>query len=292
MKQALLLLLLMFSGTTLGQSSFTAENMKWRREREEKLKAEDGWLSVAGLFWLKQGTTTFGSDAKADIVLPAGSAPGLVGSLELSTGTVTLKVNDGVVVTMSDNPIREFAFKFDDDNPPPAFKVGSLSLAVIKRGERFGLRVRDKNSKARREFTGLRWYRARESYRVIARFTPYDQPKEITIMNVLGDELKMKTPGTLSFKLNGRTFNLRPVIEDDKELFIIFRDLTTGKTTYGAGRFLYTDLPKDGKVVLDFNRAENPPCAFTPFATCPLPPKENRLPIAINSGELAFHLVK
>jgi len=135
----------------------------------------------------------------------------------------------------------------------------------------------------------LRWFSARESYKVVAEFIPYTESKEIVIMNVLGDEVKMKTPGLLSFKLNGKTYQLRPVIEDDK-LFIMFRDRTAGKSTYGAGRFLYAAMPKDGKVILDFNRAENPPCAFTPFATCPLPPPQNRLPIAIPAGELNTHL--
>ena len=179
---------------------------------------------------------------------------------------------------------------FETEKPPDQFKVGSLKLGVIKRGNRYGLRVRDKNSPARLHFKGLKWFPARANYRVIATFTPYDEPKEIIIMNVLGDELKLKTPGLLTFTLNGQKFELRPVVEDEKKLFIIFRDLTAGKTTYPAGRFLYADLPKDGKVVLDFNRAENPPCAFTEFATCPLPPRQNFMKIAINAGEIEVPL--
>jgi len=210
--------------------------------------------------------------------------------LELAGGVVTLKVEDGILVRVNDKPVREFEMRFDDEKQPDRFTVGSLKLSVIKRGARYGLRVRDKNSRARREFTGLHWFPARRSYRVTASFIPYDKPKEIIIMNVLGDELKLKSPGLLSFRLQGKTYQLRPVIEDDEKLFIIFRDLTAGKTTYGAGRYLYADLPKDGKVVLDFNRAENPPCAFTSYATCPLPPRQNFLPIAIDAGEMAYHL--
>jgi|SRR6185369_8313569 len=284
------LLILVLSVTLIasGQTSFSADTQKWREQHETEIKAEDGWLTVSGLFWLKEGTTTIGTGEKSDIVLPARSAPVTVGSLELNNGVVSLRVSDGVVVQVNDKPVQEYVMTFETDKPPDQFKVGSLKLGVIKRGNRYGLRVRDKNSPARLHFKGLKWFPARENYRIIATFTAYDEPKEIRIMNVLGDELKLKTPGLLTFTLNGQKFELRPVIEDEKKLFIIFRDLTAGKTTYPAGRFLYADLPKDGKVVLDFNRAENPPCAFTEFATCPLPPRQNFMNTAINAGEKKF----
>lgn len=274
----------LFCSLALGQS-FLDDQLKWRAEREQSLKAEDGWLTVSGLFWLKEGVNTFGTRKDQSIVLPKGSAPESVGTLELAQGVVTLKVTEGVIVQQNDKSVSQLTMEFTNEKPPAPFTVGSLQLSVIKRGERFGLRVKDKNSKARREFTGLEWFPANPSYRVVADFNAYPEPKEILILNVLGDELKWKTPGTLSFVLLGKRYEVRPVIEDEKKLFIIFRDLTAGKTTYGAGRYLYAELPKDGKVVLDFNRAENPPCAFTAFATCPLPPKENRLPIAIPAGE-------
>ena len=272
-----------------GQTSFQTETNQWRRQREADLKTEDSWLTVSGLFWLKEGVTSIGTDAKeVDIVLPVNSAPSQVGSLELSRGVVTLHVSDGVAVTVNDQTVREYVMRFEDDKTPDQFKVGSLNLGVIKRGERYGLRVRDKNSPARLGFKGLRWFPAQEKFKVVATFTPFAEPKEILIMNVLGDELKLKTPGLLSFELNGQQFELRPIIEDEKKLFIIFRDLTAGDTTYPAGRFLYADLPKDGKVTLDFNRAENPPCAFTDFATCPLPPRQNYMKAKIEAGELNY----
>ena len=297
----------------LVQGSFEAEHRQWREKRNEELRAEDGWLTVAGLFWLKEGSNSFGTGKGMNIVLPAGSAPENIGTLDLSQGVVTLRVADGVKVSVGAETVRTYEMRFEGDKQPPSFLVGSLKLAVIKRGERYGLRVRDKNSLALRKFKGLEWFPARESYRVTATFTPYDQPKEITIMNVLGDELKMKSPGLLTFTLDGKTYQLRPVMEEgDDQFFIIFRDQTAGKTTYGAGRYLYADLPvevngdvrkvkgderkvngderKVGKVILDFNRAENPPCAFTPYATCPLPPRQNFLPIPIYAGERAFHL--
>ena len=272
-----------------GQTSFPTETSQWRSQREADLKAEDSWLTVSGLFWLKEGVTSIGTDAKhVDIVLPENSAPSQVGSLELAGGVVTLVVSDGVAVTVNDQTVHKYVMRFADDKTPDQFKVGSLNLGVIKRGERYGLRVRDKNSPARLRFNGLRWFPAQEKYKIVATFTPFAVPKEIIIMNVLGDELKLKTPGLLSFELNGQHFELRPLIEDEKRLFIIFRDLTAGDTTYPAGRFLYADLPKEGKVILDFNRAENPPCAFTDFATCPLPPRQNYMKTRIEAGELNY----
>jgi uncharacterized protein len=284
-----LFVLLAFAVAATGQTTFQGETEKWRHEREVALKAEDGWLSVSGLFWLKEGVTTIGTDkSQVDIALPEDSAPAKVGSLELSNGVVTLKVTDGVSVTVNNQPVREYIMKFETEKPPDQFKVGSLKLGVIKRGTRYGLRVRNKNSPERLNFNGLHWFPANESYKVVANFTPFVQPKEISIMNVLGDELKLKTPGLLSFELNGQHFELRPLIEDEKKLFIIFRDLTSRTTTYPAGRYLYADLPKDGKVVLDFNRAENPPCAFTSFATCPLPPRQNIMKTEIKAGEMKY----
>jgi uncharacterized protein len=285
-----LLLIIGLVSIAFGQSNFKTETSKWRQERETDLKAEDGWLSVAGLYWLNEGLTTIGTDkSRVDIVLPPQSAPGRVGSLELKDGVVTFQGSDGVSVRVDDKPVTEYVMTFETEKPPKQFKIGSLSLGVIKRSERYALRVRDKNSPARLQFKGLDWFPANASYRVVATFTPYEKPTEMTIMNVLGNEIKMKTPGTLSFMLKGQKFELRPVIEDDKKLFIIFRDLTAGKTTYAAGRYLYAALPKDGKVVLDFNRSENPPCAFTKFATCPLPPRQNFMKIAILAGEMKYH---
>lgn len=275
---------------TVFQNSFEIEHRQWRERRDRELRAEDGWLTVAGLFWLKEGANSFGTGKSMNIVLPPGAAPDQIGTLELVNGVVTLKVADGVTVNVGPKVVQTYEMRFDGDQQPASFLAGSLKLSVIKRGARYGLRVRDKNSQALREFKGLEWFPARESYCVVATFTPHAEPKEMIIMNVLGDELKMKSPGVLTFELDGRTHQLRPVMENDEQLFIIFRDQTAGKTTYGAGRFLYADLPKEGKVVLDFNRAENPPCAFTLFATCPLPPRQNFLPIPISAGERAFHL--
>jgi uncharacterized protein (DUF1684 family) len=167
-------------------------------------------------------------------------------------------------------------------------KVGRLSLYVIKRGDKFGIRLKDPESEYRRDFHGLEYFPANEAYRVTARWV--QAPKQIPILNVLGQTEPSECPGYAEFQWNGRQLRLYPILEEPgaKQLFFIFRDETAGKETYGAGRFLYSDLPKDGKVVLDFNRAYNPPCSFTPYATCPLPPPENRLPIRVEAGEKKY----
>jgi len=162
-------------------------------------------------------------------------------------------------------------------------------LIVLKRGEKYGLRFKDRNSVARRNFTGLRWYPAKEEYRVTAHFIHYETPREVPIINILGDIEKYNSPGLLRFTLKGQEYTLEPVAVGEKRLFIIFRDLTSNRTTYGAARFLYTDWPVDGQVEVDFNQAVNPPCAFTIYATCPLPTRQNRLNVAIEAGEQIYH---
>ena len=263
----------------------------WRADREAKLKADDGWLRVSGLFWLREGVNEFGPGPANDIVLPAGGAtPALdrFGAFELAGGKVTLRAAEGAAVTLNDKPVREAEVRADAGKRPDLIRVGDLSLLLLKRGERFAIRLKDPNSAARREFTGLRWYPVRDSYRVAAQFVPYEHPRDVSILNIIGDLETYKSPGLLKFRLNGQEYTLEPVLSGDK-LFIIFRDLTSNKTTYGASRFLYADLPRDGQVTLDFNQAINPPCAFTAYATCPLPPRQNRLAVAIEAGELNYH---
>jgi uncharacterized protein (DUF1684 family) len=254
--------------------SYSDEIAAWRKQREEGLKAPGGWLSVAGLFWLHEGASTFGKDASNEIVLPDG--PPKAGVFELQGGKVTVKM---------DGAARELW----PDSADVA-KVGRLSLYVIQRGEKFGIRLKDPESEYRRNFHGIETFPAREEYRVTAEWVA--EPVKIPILNVLGQTDEMQSPGYATFQLHGRQYRLRPVLEapDDRELFFIFRDQTSGKETYPAGRFLYSAMPENGKVVLDFNKAYNPPCAFTPYATCPLPPAENRLAVRIEAGEKTVHL--
>lgn len=284
-----LLALLFLATVAVAQNDYNAETQKWRAQREEKLKADDGWLTVAGLFWLKDGVNTIGTSPASDIILPPKSAPAKVGEFEYRNGKTIFRAAEGVSVTANDKFACEFDVKTDADGKPDVIKIADLSFTVLKRGDRFGIRLKDKNARTRQEFAGLNWYAPAESNRVTAKFIAYDQPKEVSIVNIIGDIEKMKSPGYVVFTLNGQELTLEPVSSGKDKLFFIFRDLTSGKTTYKPGRFLYADAPKDGTVVLDFNQAINPPCAFTAFATCPLPIKRNHLPIAIEAGEKLYN---
>lgn len=270
-----------------GDAAYRAEIDEWRRQRETRLRADGGWLTVAGLFWLKEGANRFGSGPGHDVVLPGHSAPAKAGVFELSGGKVVVRVEPGVAVTLEGKPVTETQLRSDVAGPPDVLALGRLTLQVIVRGGRHAIRLKDMDSKARGDFRGLTWFPVSEDLRVTARFVPHPASKRVAVPNVLGTVEEMASPGTAVFTLAGKELRLEPVLEDPegKELFFIFRDQTAGKETYPGGRFLYTPLPKDGQVVLDFNKAYNPPCAFTAFATCPLPPKQNRLPLKIEAGE-------
>lgn len=263
-------------------SSYDRSIQAWRQQREAELKAPGGWLSVAGLFWLKPGENRCGADPSFEVALPAGSAPKLAGTFDVASGVVTFRANDPAVL-LNGKPAGTSQLTSDRDR----LKIGDLTLFVIRRADRYYVRLIDPNSQMLRDFKGLEWYPIREEYRVVAKFTAYDQPRKIAITNVLGITQEEPSPGYATFDLMGHPYRLEAVI-DEKQLFFIFRDQTSGKTTYGAGRFLHAEMPKEGKTVLDFNKAYNPPCAFTAYATCPLPPKQNRLPVKIEAGELNY----
>jgi uncharacterized protein (DUF1684 family) len=259
----------------------------WRTQREQKLKAPDGWLTVAGLFWLKEGENRAGSDPNYEIVLPEGRSPRRLGVFDFHDGKTHFRIASGAHVTVNGKPILTADLASDDSGRPDLLQSGDFTMFVIKRGPKYGIRLRDLHSSMRNEFHGLEWYPVEPKLRIVANFTAHPAPTTIPIPNILGQTEQQQSPGYATFQIAGKTYRLDPVLEDN-QLFFIFRDTTAGKTTYGAGRFLYADPPKDGKVILDFNKAYNPPCAFTPYATCPLPPKQNRLAVAIEAGEKKY----
>jgi uncharacterized protein (DUF1684 family) len=291
------ILVLLIAGGVLAQSNYVAELAKWRAAHEVELRADGGWLSVAGLFWLKQGVNTVGTGSKYDVELTPRFKGGKFGDITLRGEDAVLTLAQGVVA-MSGMPKTSVltgeqikapvALIPDDPGPATVIKVGSQSFYLIKRNGRLGVRLKDAENPSRKNFKGERWYPVDPRYRIVADYEPYAEPKAVKVPNVLGGEFDYKAPGLLRFTLGGKEVTLMPVVEDD-HLFIIFKDPTSRTTTYGAGRFLYADVAKDGKVVLDFNKAENPPCAFTEFATCPLPPQQNRLDVPIPAGEKRNH---
>ena len=231
----------------------------WRSDYEAGLRAAQGWLSLAGLYWLKPG-------------LNAVPLPARCGGRQLA---VTFR--DGRASLASGEMVL-------DQNVEDACGV---SLMFIRRGERFGIRMRDPLAETRRDFHGLTWYPEDEKCRVRAGWHAYVPVKKIPITNVLGDTQDEECPGYAQFELGGITYRLEPTVEDGK-LFFMFRDGTSADATYGSGRFLKAEMSVDGFVELDFNRAYNPPCAYTAFATCPLPPRQNRMPVRVEAGEKRY----
>jgi uncharacterized protein (DUF1684 family) len=282
-----LLVSLIVTETAAADPTYAREVELWRAQRLARLKADGGWLTVAGLAWLKPGPNRFGSDAANEVVLPKHGAPAHGGQFLLDQGRVTVEVAPGVGITLAGKPVTRTALRTDAAGEPDVLALGPLTMQLIERGPRIGVRIKDNESEARRTFRGLKWYAANPAYRVTARFVPHDKPTTIPVPSVIGITDVMPSPGRATFELGGKTVSLDPVLEPgETRLFFIFRDATSGAATYGGGRFLYADPPKDGRVVLDFNKAYSPPCAFTPYATCPLPPAQNRLSIAIEAGEM------
>jgi uncharacterized protein len=263
---------------------------KWRQEREASLKSDTGWLTVAGLFFLNQGRNTFGSGPLNDIVLPAG-APAEAGVFELEGRKVVMRAKAPLTVNGKETTHAELR-PAEGGKPADQLIMGGLTAFVHLSGDRLAIRLRDKNSDIRRNFTGLKWFAPNQAYKVRGRFEPYATPKTVKVPNILGDLETYVAPGLVAFTLNGQEHKLE-VFEsgsgDNKRFFIVFRDLTSGKETYPSARFLYADLPENGQTTLDFNKAYNPPCAFNPYTTCPLPTEQNRMRVRIEAGELDYH---
>jgi uncharacterized protein (DUF1684 family) len=268
-------------------AAYSEEVEQWKAKRLASLKGEDGWLSLVGLHWLKDGENKIGSDPSNEVVLPEGKSPRVAGSLFLNGGAVKIEARPDSRITSEGKPVTSLDLISDADGKPTILKLGTLTFHVIKRGERIGVRVKDTDAPTRTNFRGLEYFPTDERWRVEARFEPHNPPKTIPITNVLGMEEDNPSPGAVVFDLNGQTYRLDTLTEQGEEqFFIIFADATSGHETYGAGRYLYAGPPdSSGKLFIDFNEAYSPPCAFTKYATCPLPPEQNRLPLRVEAGE-------
>ena len=273
---------------TAQEQTYEAEIEAWRQSMDEKLRAETGWLTLTGLYWLHEGQNTLGSDPGCDVVLPE-SAPAQLGYIDFhAQTTATLHITASAEVLV-DGVVANTIRLRSDSHPQGASRVeiGSVNFFVIKRGSQYGVRVRDRNKPERLNFSGRIWFPINPAYRISATFTPYPEPKTLQIANVAGLLEPTLSPGVVDFTLDGQSVRLEAFEGGENELWFVFRD--TSPLTYPASRFLYAPIHPDGTATLDFNKAYNPPCAFTPYATCPLPPKQNILAFPLEVGEKIPH---
>ena len=264
---------------------------QWKAKRLASLTSETGWLTLNGLFWLKPGDNTFGRAKSNALSLDNKALAREAGSFVVAGNKVHFVARKGVGVTHDGEPVSNIELASDVSGEPTLLKSGSLTFYLIERVGKLGIRVRDSENPHRKNFQGLAYFPIEDGWVVDARFEPYTPAKKIPITNILGMEEDMDAPGALVFTHGGKQYRLDAVLEEpaDQELFILFADGTSGKETYGAGRFMYVPLPKNGVVRINFNKAYNPPCAFNDFATCPLPPFQNRLTsVRVEAGEKTY----
>ena len=272
-------------------AEFNTAQQAWRDQREARLLEPDGWASLTGLHWITPGAHYLGSDADNGIQLTMG--PEHMGMIELDGGALRFVPEDGLALTVDGEPLAgATALRADDDPAGPSeigFDEGKGRATVIKRGDRLALRVRHAEAPTRTGFSGLDYWPADPDWQVTGNWVPNPPGQTIEVANIIGTTDEVPNPGAIEFERDGVTHRIEALDEGEDELFLVFADRTNGHGSYGAGRFLYVPKPDaDGSIVVDFNRSYNPPCAFTAFATCPLPPPENRLDLAITAGEKTY----
>jgi uncharacterized protein (DUF1684 family) len=271
------------------EASYVKSIEEWQTQRLERLKSKNGWLSLAGLFWLEEGENSFGSNPENDIIFPE-KADAFSGTLLLDSGSVTLRVAEGVGISVKDSLITEMGLVDDHSENTTRVQQGDLAWYIVKRGDRYGIRLRDHKHPRIDELDHIPSYPIQTSYVVEATLDAFDSPRTMTVATPLeGFTESYECPGILNFRINGKKLTLHP-FTSGAGYFLVIADETSGLDTYGGGRFMYAMPDSSGRIILDFNKAYNPPCAFSPFATCPMPPRENFLPAAIEAGEKSVHL--
>jgi len=286
MKKLFVLLLLVSQLTTA--ATWQEDLQSWKDSRVKSLTRPHGWLSLIGMEWFHNGDTSIGSASDNGIVLPHG--PDYIGTFNMVNGKITFKTNSDVLglLTINDKPAeKSFNVMMDTQENTSVFKIDTFLFYVIERGKP-ALRIKDSKAKTLEEFKGLDYFDVSSKFRVDAEFVAYSPEKDVEIINVLGLLTKDKSPGYLKFKIGEKYYQLDTLDAGD-EFYLIFADKTSGRSSYGPGRFLYVPKAKvDGSIKVDFNRAYNPPCAFTDYSTCPLPPPQNRIPVFIEAGEKKY----
>ena len=269
-----------------GSPEYFKEINEWDQKRMDRLKADDGWLNLVGRTWLKPGENKFGSAKDNDVIIESDKVPEYMGVFIFEDSTVTMKVNDGVEVLFNGEPVKEMVMIGDTEENLTVFQYGPIKWNLIVRNELYGIRFRALESEAVKNFKGIERFQVNEDWKIITNFEAYNPPKKIEVPNVLGQVDEELSQGAVVFTKDNKTYRIETIDAGDR-LWLIFADGTSGEETYGGGRFLYTDSKADstGKVMVDFNKAYNPPCVLTKFATCPLPPKENYIKLRVTAGE-------
>ena len=274
------------AGMAMGVDEHRRDVEKWYGERVARLKKEDGWLTLVGLFPLTEGRHRFGSANDNELLFPA-SAPAHAGTVIIENGLIRLESEPGAGMTNDGKPVEHAELKSDKDGAEPTeITLGTIRFYVIDRPGSLYLRVKDSESPLRKEFTGIERYPVDDAWRVAAHLQRYDPPKKLTVPNVIGFDETVECPGVLKFKLDGKEYAIEPMSESEEDMWLVFGDATNGHETYGGGRFVYIPAPdKNGNTAIDFNKSYNPPCVFTQYATCPLPVAQNVLPVRVEAGE-------
>lgn len=290
-RNTIVLIVIWISACSPNQNDIDLQNYlssfdEWKKDRITSLKSPDGWLNLAGLYWLEEGENSIGSDSSNTIIFPA-NAPAKIGLVMLTDEKLKMIVNQGAEVSNNGVPVHEIDLAPDVSGDPTVLAVDSLAWFIIKRGTSYAIRLRDYNHHNISKLDSIPCFPADLTWKVSATFEPFLQPMMIKVPNILGMVDESPVPGLLKFHIGEQEVTLYPMGSPD-HLFLVFGDETSGLETYGGGRFLSVDPPdEEGNYFIDFNKAYNPPCAFTPFATCPLPPKENVLSIRVTAGEKA-----
>jgi uncharacterized protein (DUF1684 family) len=269
---------------TIQTAEYQQKLDEWRQQAEKTLRAPDGWLSVAGLFWLSEGNNSFGSDPSNDIVLPE-SAPAYAGAFVVNNHEVRLAPAADIELTQNGQAPNGEVLRSSATGKPDIIELGDLQLFVHQSGSRLAIRLRDPNNPVRLNFAGRKWFEADEEWVIKAEFVAYEPAKILQVPNIVGDISEQESPGFVRFSVDGVSYQLDATAGANGGLFLHFHDQTAGKGSYPGGRFLFTKAPHDGKVELDFNRAVNPPCAVTAYATCPAILPQNRLALSVTAGE-------
>jgi uncharacterized protein (DUF1684 family) len=270
--------------------AYVAELDTWHAERVQRLTDPNNYLTLIGLFWLEEGENGVGSDPSNTVVLPEQYSPDFAGTIVVEGEKIVAKAKTGVEIMIAGEALSEREIASDADGLPDILEISTINFYVLERGGRYAVRVKDPEAETRINFTGIERFPANPKFRIEAEFEAYDPPKKRQVATIIGTEETFLVPGVIKFELDGTPCELYPVIAspEAKMLFLIYSDETNGIESYGAGRFLYSEREKDGRVLIDFNKSVNPPCAFTRYATCPLPPPDNHLNVRIEAGEKTY----